>query len=496
MLHSQGFAMVEKPRVLQCARGFAVICRMNRIALLTGLQRHTWLMELPEGGLYQNILDKLYAGESIDHYFESEENAQNFLVKLESKNQKTNVAFTESLANLDLPENTVASIQMKGVLMMDDFCGSPGTMSLAKMVKELSANANVATIIFDINSPGGQANGVKVLADAIKQSSKRTVAYIEEGMAASGAYWVASACDEIVLSQALDEVGSIGAMTQLQFLSPILEKQGAIIKTVYAKQSTEKNYETEQAKQGNFGPIEEKLTLLAQSFIDAVKTNRSVKQTKGKNPFAGGLFYGKDAVGMGLIDAIMPRDEFMARELELSQKPAAPTTQSNQSIYMKQFAKVNALLGVEEMQASDEGVYLNETQMEAIDTALAANETAISAAVQAATESATAELATAKNAAANAEASATANAALLTAMCEKFGVVKGESAEATAANLQAHIETLTAKPGATVATLQPQVTEGGGAPKGVDWGSPFYREMGQNMHGDPEYFIKKNQNKQ
>lgn len=464
---------------------------MNRIALINAVQKTNWLLDLPNGSIYHTIAQKLAAGENLDPYFENKEQALFVAFYSSAQEQTLNLAGATDLSSLEVAEGSIATIKLTGVLMKDDNCGDPGTVTMANVVKQLSANPNIETLIFDIDSPGGQAAGVKLLADAIKQSEKRTVAFIEEGMAASGAYWAASACDEIIVSQIMDEVGSIGAMTKVQFMddAAALEKHGVSIKTVYAPQSPEKNYESEQAKLGNYKPLEDKLAPLAQSFINAVTENRTIVSTKEQDPLKGRMFYAEDALKLGLIDKIMTREEMMnaeAANVDLRMQ----TSQLNKSIHMKQFANINSLLAVEEMQASADGAYLNEGQMETIDAALAQTETA---ATEAANAHATA-LVAAQTVATEAQAKADANAEMLTAMCAKFEVEAGDSLESTAANLNTHFEVLAKKPSAQVATLTPQTIEDDGASKKSIYDTPFYHDLGQKRFGDAMYFVKQEQN--
>jgi ClpP class serine protease len=60
----------------------------------------------------------------------------------------------------------------------------------------------ITSIILDIDSPGGEVNGVSELASMIFEArgTKPIIAYAS-GDAASGAYWIASAADEIVVSE-------------------------------------------------------------------------------------------------------------------------------------------------------------------------------------------------------------------------------------------------------------------------------------------------------
>ena len=72
-----------------------------------------------------------------------------------------------------------------------------------------------------LNSPGGTPFASKEIAMSIENMDKPAIAWVRE-YAASGAYWIASACDEIVADE-LSTVGSIGAMSIRPDISELMK---------------------------------------------------------------------------------------------------------------------------------------------------------------------------------------------------------------------------------------------------------------------------------
>ena len=65
-------------------------------------------------------------------------------------------------------------------------------------------------ILFDVDSPGGGVEGVPELADEIYNSrGRKRIISASNSMAASAAYWIASAAGEMVVTPS-GNVGSIG----------------------------------------------------------------------------------------------------------------------------------------------------------------------------------------------------------------------------------------------------------------------------------------------
>nr|WP_305908476.1 S49 family peptidase [Methylomarinum sp. Ch1-1]MDP4521312.1 S49 family peptidase [Methylomarinum sp. Ch1-1] len=112
-------------------------------------------------------------------------------------------------------ESAQAIIQVDGVLFPKSniltFFGFGTALSdIQALMTQAASDPQVKKIVLNFSSPGGSVTGVNELANAIKAMNKPTVAYVS-GMAASAAYWLAAACDEIVID-ATATLGSIGVV--------------------------------------------------------------------------------------------------------------------------------------------------------------------------------------------------------------------------------------------------------------------------------------------
>ena len=94
--------------------------------------------------------------------------------------------------------------------------GAVSTEKLAKDFNTMLEDEMVQAIILEIDSPGGVAAQIAEMSEMIHDARKRKpiYAYVSH-MAASAAYWLASASKSIVLSPTA-AVGSIGAILQVQ----------------------------------------------------------------------------------------------------------------------------------------------------------------------------------------------------------------------------------------------------------------------------------------
>ncbi len=106
------------------------------------------------------------------------------------------------------------------------FSGSSAYELLIKDIATAVADPAVKAIVLDIDSPGGEVTGVDELATAIRSmnAEKPIVAY-GTGTVASAAYWIAAACDQVVISKT-SAVGSIGCMATILDYSAAREAAG------------------------------------------------------------------------------------------------------------------------------------------------------------------------------------------------------------------------------------------------------------------------------
>lgn len=104
--------------------------------------------------------------------------------------------------------------------------GGTSAEAIRASFREAMASAEVGTIVFDVDSPGGSVGGIEELASEIlsARGKKRMIA-VSNGMMASAAYWLGAAADEIVVTPS-GEVGSIGVYAIHRDVSQFMERAG------------------------------------------------------------------------------------------------------------------------------------------------------------------------------------------------------------------------------------------------------------------------------
>ncbi|MDR3634336.1 MAG: S49 family peptidase [Isosphaeraceae bacterium] len=210
----------------------------------------------------------------------------------------------------------VATIPVRGPIsryagIMSELSGATSIDDLAVDLRTAAEDPSVRAIILEIDSPGGQANGVGELAGQIRDASERkpVIAYVG-GYACSAAYWLASACGEIVTA----ETGVLGSIGCVLAVSTGDDDEVEFV----SSQSPNKRPDPE-TKAGR-AEIQAHVDALAQIFIDSVAANRDMEPENVVERFGrGGLKIGKAAVDAGMADRI---GTYEGLHKELSESPS------------------------------------------------------------------------------------------------------------------------------------------------------------------------------
>lgn len=225
--------------------------------------------------------------------------------------------------------------------------GGDGYDAIESRVRAALTDPRSRSLVIEYDSPGGEVAGCGVCADAIRAaaeaSGKPVVSYVGE-LAASAAYWLASAADKIV-TPASGVLGSIGVITTRVEDTSAADARSAgrkvhIITSGARKAdgqpSTVMSDEERAATQA-------KVDALADVFAGAVADRRgmTLAQVRG---LEADVFIGADAVAKGLADRVGNLGSAVAYAREL-----ATTTRRQRTM-----KKINGALGLAE--GADESV--------------------------------------------------------------------------------------------------------------------------------------------
>ncbi len=194
------------------------------------------------------------------------------------------------------------AIVPRGSAYMSAISGDGGNISTVEGISEaLDQHANSEKIILDIDSPGGVVTGISELADKIYSMRPKVEAYVS-GMAASAAYWLASAANKITMSDTA-EVGSVGVVMSYTDYSELLAKMGIKIKDIISSNAPLKRV-TPDTDDG-LSYYQARIDEIASVFVDKIAKYRGVPSAFVLSNFGqGGLIGAKAALSSGMADQI------------------------------------------------------------------------------------------------------------------------------------------------------------------------------------------------
>lgn len=190
---------------------------------------------------------------------------------------------------------------------------------IGAQVDDAVADPEVTSILLDINSPGGEATGMFGLAEKVRaaRSVKPVVAVVND-VAASAAYGVASAADEIVVSPT-SIVGSIGVVMMHVDRTEEKAKAGIVETAIFAgaNKTLGMGRLTADAR-ANYQAL---VNSFYDRFLETVEAGRGERTTaEMARATEASAYIGRDAISAGLADRVGTFDQVLA---ELSNRPAA-----------------------------------------------------------------------------------------------------------------------------------------------------------------------------
>jgi len=206
----------------------------------------------------------------------------------------------------------VAVIPINGSLTRRESFFSGGNYpTITALFKQAIERADVRAVVFNIDSPGGDALGLAELSDLIfsKRGAKPIDAVIR-GLGASAAYFIASSADAVFGAREAI-VGSIGTIMTLVDWSKFDERIGIQEINIVASQSPRKNPDPTTVE--GRAQLQEEVDGIADVFVRSVARNRGVSVETVLSSFGqGGVFVGDAAQRAGLIDGIATLDQVVA----------------------------------------------------------------------------------------------------------------------------------------------------------------------------------------
>ena len=209
-------------------------------------------------------------------------------------------------------DGTVAVLGLRGVLSprveaVDNMSGGGGTAaeSFRRRFAQAVNDTSVASIVLDIDSPGGNVQGIPETFSAIMAArGTKPIVAVANNNALSAAFWIASAADEIVVTPSGD-VGSIGVRTMHEDLSEKLASEGVKRTVISAGRFKAEGSETEELSSEAAKFLQQRVDTIFEKFTKDVAKGRGVSVKTVRGEFGEGrVVDAQRALAAGMVDRI------------------------------------------------------------------------------------------------------------------------------------------------------------------------------------------------
>lgn len=210
-------------------------------------------------------------------------------------------------------EDRIQVIRLAGMIMDKPdglWSSTSSATAVINKLRKAAKNNRIKGVLLRINSPGGTIATSQELHQAVDEltSKGKPVVASMGDVAASGGYYAACACDEIVANPGT-LTGSIGVIMDLMNLKGLADKLG--IQPQVIKSGPFKDIASP------FRPLSPAETAILQSvvkssynqFISAVAKGRKMDLEKVRKIADGRVYLGQQALALGLVDKLGSYDD-------------------------------------------------------------------------------------------------------------------------------------------------------------------------------------------
>jgi signal peptide peptidase SppA len=223
----------------------------------------------------------------------------------------------------NLPQPTagsVAIIPMYGVIaprmnLMSDMSGGTTFETLTSQLREAVSNKDIKSIVFDVDSPGGNVAGATEFAGEVTRARRhKPVIAVAQYKMASAAMWAMSGATEIVAAPSA-MVGALGVITAHNDLSEALAKVGVKRRYLYAGEG--------KADGNDSSPLSEEAEARIQASVNQAYAHMVADVVKGRGhgmtpervrkEWKAHVYSASEAKDLGMVDTIATLEETIAR---------------------------------------------------------------------------------------------------------------------------------------------------------------------------------------
>lgn len=205
---------------------------------------------------------------------------------------------------VDTSKPHLAVVELQGTISSGDVANA---YDVNKALTRAFENTNSKAVALDINSPGGspvQSDEIwQTMIELRKEYPNKKLYAVIGDIGASGAYYIASAADEIYVNPS-SLVGSIGVIMPSYNIEGLMDKVGVEDRTITAGEYKDILSLSRPLTEYEEQHVEKVLANTHKHFINAVKEGRGdrLKNAEQNKLFSGLFWTGEQSIALGLAD--------------------------------------------------------------------------------------------------------------------------------------------------------------------------------------------------
>jgi protease-4 len=188
-----------------------------------------------------------------------------------------------------------------------------------KQLKTYVDNSSVKAVVVRINSPGGSVAPSQELFEELKKAKEKgkKVVISMGSLAASGAYYIACAADEIYANPGTI-TGSIGVIAEFPNVEGLMDKIGIRFETIKTGKFKDTGSMFRPMTEEEQALLQETLMDVYEQFVEAVAESRKMPIDEVRKYADGRVFSGRQALEYGFVDALGTQSDAIMRAAALA----------------------------------------------------------------------------------------------------------------------------------------------------------------------------------
>lgn len=225
-----------------------------------------------------------------------------------------------------------------GVLLLEGSIDD--SIEAVRQLRRFNEMTGIKAVVVRIDSPGGAVAPTQEIHEEIEKLKKKKPVIASLGsIAASGGYYVASACSTIVANPGT-LTGSIGVIVQLANVEELMKKLGVKQTSVKSGPHKDIGSPVRSLSPEDKAILQSLVDNVHEQFVRAVAKGRGIPEVKVRAIADGRVYSGEQAKGIGLVDQLGNMEdaiEIAAKRAGISGKPQVIYAEGKEDSWWRSF---------------------------------------------------------------------------------------------------------------------------------------------------------------